>query len=80
LYFAELVAAPALQQYTLKPYNGGVTLFRADLENYPDPTLGWAKFITGDLDIHGLPADHRGIVHEPTIGAVAEILKTYLGK
>lgn len=78
LYFSEFVASPALKQYTPRVYKGKAILFRADWENYPDPTLGWGKYVTEGVELFGLPTDHLGVVREPNIATVADILHQYM--
>lgn len=69
--------ARAGQIYSPRPYMGHVTLFRAAHQPfgiYPDPTLGWGKYVEGSLEIHEVPGHHGSIVAEPYVKVLAEKL------
>jgi amino acid adenylation domain-containing protein len=71
------------QNYAPQIYDGKVTLFRATLQPLgiqPDATLGWEKFIGGELEIHEVPGHHGSIVVEPYVAELAEKLKMCLEK
>lgn len=66
------------QTYAPQVYPGKVTLFRAanqPLGIYPDPTLGWERFVGGDLEIFDVPGHHGSIVAEPYVRELAEKLR-----
>jgi thioesterase domain-containing protein len=70
-------------QHQTKPYCGKVTLLRAEkqpLGILPDPTLGWAEFIEGDLEVHMVPGHRLGMLSEPRVQIVASQLKEALAK
>lgn len=71
------------QNYAPQIYDGKVTLFRATLQPLgiqADATLGWQKFIGGELEIHDVPGHHGSIVVEPYVAELAEKLKMCLEK
>ena len=75
--------ARAGQIYSPKPYKGAVTLFRAAHQPfgiYPDPTLGWGRYIVGSLEIHEVPGHHGSIVAEPYVKVLAEKLSMCLDR
>lgn len=58
----------AMAKYTVKPYSGTLTLFRAteqpsgiDLE----PTLGWSEHVRGRIEVIDTPGHHGAIVRDP---------------
>jgi len=64
-------------------YPGKLTLFRAEhqpLGIYPDPTLGWGDFISGELEIHEVPGHHGSIVAEPYVRKLADELSICIEK
>ncbi|MCB0192755.1 MAG: amino acid adenylation domain-containing protein [Anaerolineae bacterium] len=70
-------------RYEIKPYQGNVTLFRAEkqpLGIIPDPTLGWGGIIKGELEIHEIPGHRLGILSEPRVLITAAKLKAALKK
>lgn len=69
------------QKYRPGVYRGDVTLFRASIQPlgiYSDPTLGWAPFIDGELEIHEVPGHHGSIVAEPYVRILADKLRDRL--
>lgn len=53
--------------FTLQPYNGPVTLFRARHglgALHPEPDLGWRDVGVGRLDIFEVDGDHRSVLEE----------------
>jgi aspartate racemase len=66
-------------QYQLRPYPGRLVIFHAK-GLYPDPDLGWAGMVE-DLEVHEIPGhhrDHRDLMAEPHIQALAERMKPCL--
>ncbi|MGQ0541968.1 MAG: AMP-binding protein, partial [Blastocatellia bacterium] len=62
------------KQYSGRMYQGKVTIFRALKQPfgiYPDQTLGWDKFVSGDMEIHEVPGHHGSIVTEPYVRVLA---------
>ena len=56
----------AIQAYHAKPYDGPVTVFKADRSPGPDD-MGWSKLVTGPLDIQVLPGDHYSLIKDPEV-------------
>lgn len=54
----------AIQAYHPRPYNGPVTVFKAEATAGTDD-MGWAKLVTGHLDVHVLPGDHYSLIKDP---------------
>lgn len=72
----------ASRAYKARPYSGKVVLFRASKQRrgiVKDDTLGWSRFVTGELNIHEIRGTHGSIVVEPRVRHVAGILQEYLG-
>lgn len=70
----------ARKKYLPPVYGGKVVLFRASHQPsgiYPDPTLGWDQFVTGELEIIEIPGYH-GLVREPLVRTLAARLKSCL--
>ncbi|MCC6487429.1 MAG: amino acid adenylation domain-containing protein, partial [Candidatus Hydrogenedentes bacterium] len=69
----------AFKRYTPKPYSGRITLFlaerRANARPAADPTRGWSKLSTGDVDVHTLPGDHFSILRNPNAAQFAQVLR-----
>jgi thioesterase domain-containing protein len=60
--------------YTVRPYPGRVTLFRAKDEPYDEPLpedLNWGRFARGGLTIREIPGDHFRILYEPWLSVLA---------
>ncbi|BDU16074.1 non-ribosomal peptide synthetase [Lysobacter auxotrophicus] len=71
--YAELEATHmhAYMKYIVKPYAGGIVLFRA--ENQPPelrakPLLGW-EAMCADVDVVAIPGDHQGMIESPALVA-----------
>lgn len=71
--YAELEATHmrAYVKYFVKPYAGGIVLFRAD--NQPPelsakPKLGW-EAMCGDVHVVPIPGDHQGMIESPALVA-----------
>jgi amino acid adenylation domain-containing protein len=65
------------QIYQPGVYAGKLTLFRASDQPYgiqPDPTLGWDRYVSGELEIQEVPGQHGSIVTEPYVSVLAEKL------
>jgi thioesterase domain-containing protein len=60
--------------YTVRPYPGKVTLFRAehDPNEQPlPPDLSWGQYALGGVEIKELPGDHGRILYQPGLNALA---------
>jgi thioesterase domain-containing protein len=67
--------------YTVQPYPGKVTLFRAEHDPSETPLpddLNWGQFAMSGVEIHELPGDHGRILYEPGLGALAAELTATL--
>lgn len=67
-------------EYTIRPYPGRVTVYRAtdrvfyDAE-YAEAGLGWGRVARGGVDVVDVPGDHVGILREPAVGVIARSLR-----
>jgi len=70
----------AAQNYTLRPYDGRLILFRASWqgEEEGDYDLGWGSIFSQGVEIHDLPGDHERIFLEPNIDQLANSLRESL--
>jgi thioesterase domain-containing protein len=67
--------------YTVQPYSGKVTLFRAEPDPLEQPLpvdLNWSRFAAGGVDIKNLPGDHGQILNQPGLGVLADQLTNAL--
>jgi thioesterase domain-containing protein len=74
----------AQAKYRPKPYAGSVALWMAD---EMDPSfawigadLGWAPYVTGELEIHQIPGTHQTLVLEPNVQLVVAELRAALDR
>ena len=73
--------AVGVKAYDPRQYDGHVLLFRATRQMrgiQRDDTLGWSKFVTGNLEIHEVKGDHGSLVTEPRVRFSASVLKERL--
>ncbi len=73
----------ANEAYQTGPYAGSATVFRASVQlggTYFNPTLGWADFIKGKLDVYETPGHHGSIVRDPRARILAAQLMDALHK
>ena len=73
----------ATQNYRIPKYPGKVTLFRATQQIYGiirDPAMGWDNVVTGELEIHEVPAIHSSMVQEPWVGGLVKLFKPCLDR
>ncbi|MBK8498106.1 MAG: hypothetical protein IPL52_04635 [Flavobacteriales bacterium] len=64
----------AVAKYTVLPYPGKLTVFKAE-GSWGPVDLGWHAHARGGLDLQALPGDHNTIVNEPHVGVLAEELR-----
>jgi len=76
--------------YHPQVYSGRIALFlamdRSDIQDSVfdsalvniDPQFGWGNLAQGQLDIYEVPGDHLGILKEPQVKLLAQILKRLL--
>jgi thioesterase domain-containing protein len=73
--------ALAWDAYSPGEYKGKVVLFGASdtgREYGIDCTMGWRVCVTGALEIHAVPGDHRSIMRPPHVQVLVEQLTRYL--
>jgi thioesterase domain-containing protein len=71
----------AWSRYRPRPYNGKVLFLRArkqPLGLIPDPMLGWADLLTGELHVHEVPGFRQNMLDEPNVPEVAKIILEHL--
>ncbi len=74
---AEQSLLRAADEYVAREYPERITLFRAlsqPLGIYRDPTLGWGKVVTGELEIYDVPGFHGALVAEPRVRVLVQKL------
>ncbi len=76
--------------YHPQVYSGRIALFlamdRSDIQDSVfdsalvniDPQFGWGNLAQGQLDIYEVPGDHLGILKEPQVKLLAQVLKRLL--
>lgn len=85
-YVTELAASNACDAAHLKaywayepqPYDGKVTILYSSNQPRgvtPDPTLGWAPLLRGEVDLYEIPGHHGNVVHGERIPIVADIMR-----
>jgi amino acid adenylation domain-containing protein len=81
-YYFLYTSTIAETRYKPEPYSGSMLIFR-DQGPYRDPNLGWARFVTGNIESHELPVTvnhHRALLQEPVVLRVAEEIERYLAR
>jgi phthiocerol/phenolphthiocerol synthesis type-I polyketide synthase E len=84
VYHLEKIAAAndrAWLRYRPKPYDGEVLFLRArkqPLGLIPDPMLGWADLLTGEIHVHEVPGFRQNMLDEPNVPEVAKIILEHL--
>jgi thioesterase domain-containing protein len=81
--FSKMEVVLLLADYRPGFYPGGATLFKAKdcsvIFRYDsDPQYGWGELLGEGLSVHEFPGDHLGILREPNVKTVAELLKQIL--
>lgn len=71
------------QSYQPQPYSGGITLFKAGetqdfYHTYGPAEDSWRGFVRGPISVHQVTGSHLGILEEPHVRLVAEILTDLL--
>lgn len=85
-YVTELAASNACDAAHLKaywayepePYDGKVTILYSSSQPHgvePDPTLGWAPLLRGEVDLYEIPGHHGNVIHGERIPVVADIMR-----
>lgn len=71
----------AWERYRPKPYDGKVLFLRAlrqPLGIQPEPLLGWASLLTGDVHVHEVPGFRQNMLDEPNVPEVARCILEHL--
>jgi amino acid adenylation domain-containing protein len=68
----------AVRAYRPEAYAGRVLLVRAERRDGRDDALGWSPFASSGLDIVRFSATHSGLLVEPAVGDLAELLRARL--
>ncbi|HUE99711.1 MAG TPA: hypothetical protein VMN99_10680 [Anaerolineales bacterium] len=83
-YIAKLIDHAAEMYPRERVYPGTVTVFRALTQPagiQADSTLGWAKLVSGSLNIHDVVGTHHSIMmHEPHVAELVRMMGDHLGK
>jgi amino acid adenylation domain-containing protein len=75
-----IINAKAERKYRPRSYPGSMVVFR-DQGPYPDPHLGWGRFVEGEItsyEIRVSVRDHRALMQEPAVREVADKIEMYL--
>jgi thioesterase domain-containing protein len=71
----------ASADYVLEPYEGKITLFRAEqssLRAFDDPHAAWSGLAAGGLQIQEISGDHGDILTVPQVDELAKKLKAVI--
>ncbi|WP_080056140.1 non-ribosomal peptide synthetase [Spirosoma aerolatum] len=71
----------AFSHYTMKPYDGVIDLFKAQVRLYfvdDSKFLGWKKYAKKGVRVHSVPGDHQLMLLPPNDKAFAEALQRAL--
>ena len=71
----------ALNNYTLKPFNGKLHLFKAHNRMYfvdELEFLGWKKFAKDEVIVYDIPGDHKTMFLPPHVKELAAMLQNIL--
>ena len=76
------VNALAERRYQHQRYPGTMVIFR-DQGPYPDPYLGWGRFVQGEIEVFEIPVNvnrHRALMQEPAARMLAKKMEEYLSR
>ena len=68
----------AMKTYRPAAYPGRVALIRPAIrpkDPYPDSRIGWEGYVTGKLEVHEVPGDHRTMFHDANVEILASEIK-----
>lgn len=71
----------AWRRYRPQPYNGHLTLFRAQEQGDEAPAerdMGWGRLVTGGVSIIDVPGDHLSMIHPPHVKLLAQRMRENL--
>jgi amino acid adenylation domain-containing protein len=75
LYRRHAVALLRYRDNTHEPYGGDTVVIRGEWAQHPDLDLGWGpQVVEGSLIVIESPGDHRSLLAQPHVGALAERL------
>jgi aspartate racemase len=77
IYFRDVMMAnnKSLNNYIPGMYQGKVTIFKS-IDHGSGIYYGWEELARGGVSIHYVPGNHTGIIKEPNVQVLAELLKT----
>jgi amino acid adenylation domain-containing protein len=81
-YYFLYINTLAERRYRPQPYSGGMLVFR-DQGPYKNHTLGWDRFVTGEIECYEVPVSvdhHRALMQEPVVRTVAQKLEEYMAR
>jgi thioesterase domain-containing protein len=80
LVVMEHVNDRAANNYVALPYDGTITLFcpKGNYAGYEDPLMGWGDGLTRGVDVHRLSVYPAGMLIDPFVGELAEIMRNCL--
>ena len=70
-----------IRKYQPRSYPGNVLLIRTPArfqEPAPNPTLGWNKVVTGEIDVKFVTGSHETLLDEPHVHSLITLLSSYL--
>jgi thioesterase domain-containing protein len=77
----EMILVSAWNRYQSTIYDGRVVLLNAG-ERPPeygrDSTLGWTRYVRGEIKVHVVPGNHYSIMHPPEVEGLARQVVQYL--
>jgi len=76
------INAMAERRYQHQSYCGNMVVFR-DQGPYPDPYLGWARFVQGEIESYEIPVSvrhHRALMQEPAVRVLADRVEECLSR
>lgn len=69
----------ALRKYSPGEYDGKVIIFKSD-NHGRGVYYGWEELARGGVEVHYVPGNHRGILQEPNVARLAELLRNCIDK
>ena len=80
-HYVEQIIDHITEAYQPEPYPGKIVIFKAELQPQwivEDPTLGWAPYAQGGVQVEEVPGDHNSILKPPDLHALFEKFKKVL--
>lgn len=69
----------AMRKYAPGEYKGKVIVFKSN-NHGRGVYYGWEELVSGGVEVHYVPGNHRGILQEPNVAHLAEILRNCIDK